>query len=131
MNYCTRLYKSLTPLQFDALVQSGWREFSLESEEQKIFYPKLHCEYAQMIARLFNLAHYRAAYVVAFNVSTSFMAHYEIQTIAYDEHREYKIPVEDLPLLNSHIVGEIEVVSSYTLKDGHAGCLDDGLLGYH
>ena len=131
MNQNTRLYKSLTPVQFASVIRSGWREFSAESPEQKIFYPKLHREYAEMIARMFNLAHYNAAYVVGFEVNSTFMERYEIQTVAYEEHREYKIPVEELPLLNSNLVGEIEVVSAFTLQDGECQPVFEALSSYH
>jgi hypothetical protein len=117
MSFYIRLYKSLTPTQFDAVMRSGWRAFSAESPEQKIFYPKLRREYAEMIARVFNLPHYKAAYVVQFKVSAQFMARYEIQSVAYEEHNEYKIPIEELPLLNSNLIGNIEVVSSFAAQN--------------
>ena len=131
MSYSTCLYKSLTPAQFAGVIQSDWRELAAESPDQKMFYPKLNRQYAEMVARMLNLAHYNAAYVVKFNVNALFLARYEIQTVAYDEHQEYKIPIEDLPLLNCHIVGIIEVVSAFTLKDCQKPPLIEGLMAAH
>lgn len=107
------LYQSLTPAQFAAVIRSGWGGFMVDSVEQKFFYPKCRLAYAEMIARMFNVAHYSAAYVVQFRLPQSFLQNYHIQTIAYDEHREYKIPVADLALMNQHIIGRIEVVSAF------------------
>lgn len=113
MNRDIVLYKSLTPVQFAAVIRSGWRGFAVDSPEQKIFYPKLRLEYAEMIARMFNLAHYSAAYVVRFRLPLCFLQRYEIQSVAYEAHREYKIPVEDLEVMNQQILGRIEVVSAF------------------
>lgn len=111
------LYQSLTPVQFAAVVRSGWRGFSAGAAEQKIFYPKLRLAYAEMIARAFNVKHYSAAYVVQFRLPLRFLQHYSIQSIAYEEHREYSIPMADLAKMNRHIIGSIEVVSAFLDED--------------
>ena len=107
------LYQSLTPAQFAAVIRSGWRQFSADSAEQKFFYPKCRLAYAEMIARMFNVAHYSAAYVVQFRLPLCFLQRYQIQSIAYEEHQEYRIPTADLAAMNQHIVGRIEVVSAF------------------
>lgn len=131
MKKSVRLYKSLTPAQFAAVIRSGWREFYIESPEQTVFYPKLYREYAEMIARTFNLAHYQAAYVVEFSVRADFLVNFEIKSVAYEEHKEYKIPVDQLPLLNRNLIGLIEVVSAFTTIDCHTKPPIEQLSAYH
>lgn len=113
MSKNTILFQSLTPVQFAAVVRSGWRCFSSTNTGETFFYPKLHCGYAQTIARMFNREHFHAGYVVQFYLPNVFLAQYDMQSIAYDKHLEYKIPIGDLPLLNKRILGRIEVVSAF------------------
>ena len=113
------LYQSLTPAQFSAMIGSGWQGFMAGSSEQKLFYPKLCLAYAEMIARLFNVAHYSAAYVVQFRLPVFFLERYPIQSVAYEAHREYRIPIADLAILNRHILGRIEIVSTFWDESKH------------
>lgn len=118
MNYSkTILYKPLSPKQLAAVISSGWRRFSPDSPQQKVFYPKLHLEYAEKIARQWDAAQYEAGFVVKFKVPSQFVADYDIQSVGYDEHREYKIPIHELERFNRQIIGPIRLISAFTLKD--------------
>jgi hypothetical protein len=108
-----RLYKPLSPLQLEEVINSGWSSFAVDSPLQKVFYPKIHRRYAENLARQWDAVQFNAGYVVAFDVPTEFMAKYEIQTTAYEEHREYVVPVEELSLFNQNIKGKISVVTTF------------------
>jgi hypothetical protein len=110
------LYKPLTPSQLAAVISSGWRRFVPDHREQVYFYPKLHRDYAEQIARLWNARQYSAGYVAIFDVDSDFIGCYEIQTVAYEYQREYRIPVGDLERLNWHILGKIDVIAAYHLE---------------
>jgi hypothetical protein len=107
------LYKSLSPLQLEAVIQSGWRGFATEGPKQQYFYPKLHQHYAESLARQWDAVQSSAGYVVEFTMPVDFMSRYNIQTIGYAEHSEYRIPVADLAWFNSHIAGRITLVSTF------------------
>ena len=114
MDHTLTLFKSLSPEQLAAVVVSDWRCFSPEAPEQKIFYPKLYLAYAEQIAKWWNAPQYSAGYVVCFTMAKAFMARYETQTVAYEEHREYRIPIAELNFFNRNIQGRIRVLSAFT-----------------
>ena len=114
MNPLIQLYKPISPSQLAVIIASGWRQFTPDTPAQKIFYPKLNIHYAEKIARQWDAPQYSAGYVVRFTMPLAFMGRYDIQTVGYDEHREYKVPIAELDLLNRHIEGRIEVVSAFT-----------------
>lgn len=113
MNELITLYKPLTPQQLAVVITSGWRTFVPEFPEQTHFFAKLHQRYAELIARMWCVSQYSAGYVAVFEVEDWFIGQYDIVTIAYEEHREYQIPIEDLDSLNRHIVGPIDVISAF------------------
>ncbi len=113
----TVLYKPLSPAQLAAVIASDWRRFFPDTPQQRIFYPKLNLLYAEQIARQWDATQYTAGYVVRFKVPTAYMNRYEIQTVGYDEHREYKVPICELEQLNNTISGKIEIVSAFTAQD--------------
>ena len=96
---------------------SGWRHFSPESYQQKIFYPKLHRGFAEALARQCYANRDVAGYVVSFKLPGDFLNNYCRQTIAYEEQLEYRIPIADLQQLNQHIIGRIEIVSAFYSED--------------
>lgn len=120
MDSIITLFKSLSPAQLAAVVASDWRQFLQEAPQQTIFYPKMYVGYAEQIAKQWNAPQYSAGYVVGFTMPRTFMDRYETQTIAYEEHREYKIPVAELNVFNSHIQGRIRVVSAFAATDEHS-----------
>ncbi len=117
MNDHITLYKSLSPVELAVIIRSGWAEFFPASPDQKIFSPKLHLAYAEMLARQLEAACHNAGYVVAFRVPRNFLSHFELQTIGYLEHQEYWIPVAELGALNAAIAGRIRLVSAFTMED--------------
>ena len=133
MNNLVTLYKSLSPAQLAAVVSSGWTHFSLDGAEQLIFSPKLHREYAEMLARQIEAVCYSAGYVVSFQVPMTFLERYQRQTIGYQQHEEYRIPVSELNKLNRAIIGEIRLVSGFTKELDSAWQTSpfDYCIGYH
>ncbi|WP_019529009.1 hypothetical protein [Dasania marina] len=111
------LYKPITPVQLAALIRSGWRCLSPDTPEQLHFYPKLHRIYAESLARQWHAVEHSAGFVVRFTVPQEFIAGFELQTVGYDEHLEYKVPIAELTQLNSVIVGSIELLSAFTCED--------------
>ena len=131
MTALIELYKPLSPTQLAAIIASGWRRFSPDTPQQRMFYPKLHIRYAEQIARQWDATQFLAGYVVSFKVPSLFMSRYDIQTVGYEEHREYKVPINELELLNNTIFGKIEIVSAFTTADNRIGQQSVECTGYH
>lgn len=117
MKDVTTLYKPLSPTQLVAVIDSGWRGFSPDTPQQRIFYPKLSRQYAETIARQWDAPQFTAGYVVEFKICSEFIQRFELQTVAYAEHREYKVPITALAQLNKNICGGIHLVSAFTINE--------------
>ena len=111
-----KLYRPVGQAEFDLIRASGFAEFPPRLPEQPIFYPVLSKEYAIQIARDWNTKDERsghAGYVLTFEVRSSFLGSYEVQTVGTSEHKEYWIPGRDLVEFNKNIVGPIEVLCEF------------------
>lgn len=111
------LYKSLSPVQLATVINTDWRSFPTSLPDQKNFSPKLNKSYAEMLARQMEAAYHTAGYVVAFQLQKSFIDQFELQTISYQEHYEYRIPVNQLEQLNRALIGQIKLVSAFSVHD--------------
>jgi hypothetical protein len=109
----TTLYRPVGPKEFELIAASGYRKFPPRLPDQPIFYPVLNEEYARQIAREWNVRASGAGYVLRFDVASKFLEHYPEQTVGAAIHRELWIPAQDLPELNRHIVGLIEVIAEF------------------
>ncbi len=108
------LFKSLSPAQVAAVAESGWRQIFPQEPEQTHFYPKVYVEYAEQIARRWDVPQYGGGYVVRFTMRGDFMRRYATQTVAFEEYREYIIPIAELDFFNRNIQGRIDVVSAFS-----------------
>lgn len=52
-------------------------------------------------------------YVTRFQVRTSHLQKYDVQTVGSSIHKEYWIPADELPEFNDNIVGLIEVIAEF------------------
>ncbi len=110
------LYRPVGQAEFDLIHASGFVGFPPRLPGQPIFYPVLSEEYAVRIARDWNTKDERsgfAGYVLRFQVKSSFLDNYEVQTAGSSKHMEYWIPARDLDRLNKNIVGPIEVLCEF------------------
>jgi len=84
--------------------------------EQPIVYPVTNQKYAEQIARDWNTKDERSGfvgYVLKFAVDAEYLSQFPVKTVGGREHTEYWIPAERLEEFNRHIVGKIEVLSSW------------------
>ena len=107
------LYRPVGPKELALIRESGFRAFPPRLPEQPIFYPVLTEDYAEKIARDWNVKASGSGYVTRFCVRRDFLNRYEVQNAGGSQHREYWIPAEDLPLFNQNIVGTIEVIAEF------------------
>lgn len=107
------LWRPTGPKELALVEASGWREWPPRLGDQPIFYPVLNEDYATRIARDWNVKASGVGYVTRFEVEKAFLDRYDVQQAGGETILEYWIPAEDLPELNRHIVGSIEVVAEY------------------
>jgi len=112
------LYRPVGPKELALIEASGWREFPPRLPEQPIFYPVLNEQYAAQIARDWNVKESGAGFVTRFQVDADFVARYRVETVGSSIHQELWIPAEDLPELNRHMVGSIEVIAEFRGTEG-------------
>ncbi len=89
------------------------KRFPSRLPEQPIFYPVTTEEYAVKIARDWNVPASGSGFVTRFQVSSDYLARYDVQDAGGQEHREYWIPAEDIDNFNAAIVGEIVIVRTF------------------
>ncbi|MBS1806498.1 MAG: hypothetical protein JST28_24400 [Acidobacteria bacterium] len=109
----TVLYRPTSERELELIRDADWRAFPPRLPEQPIFYPVLEESYAVQIAQDWNTRDGGTGYVLRFEVETDYISRYPVQVAGALVHREYWIPAEDLEEFNSHIVGQIEVLSTF------------------
>jgi len=109
----TTLYRPTGEKELALIRATGFRAFPPRLPEQPIFYPVLNEEYATQIAQDWNTRDGGTGYVLRFQVESSYLAQFPVQTAGARIHREYWIPAEELPEFNRRIVGLIEVIGSF------------------
>jgi hypothetical protein len=107
------LYQAICPGRLQDLVTSGWREIQPGAEGNHFCYLKLNQRYAEMIARQWEVPTHGRGYVVRIVLPKYCLQPYLLDTVAYEEHLEYRVPVEDLSRLSSYRVGDIVMVSAF------------------
>jgi len=113
----TTLYRPTGPAELESVKQSGNKRWPPRLPEQPIFYPVTTKAYAARIAKEWNVKDSGVGYVTKFDVETDYLCRFDIQDAGGKAHQEYWIPAEQLEEFNDHIVGEIEIIQSFTSQD--------------
>ncbi len=108
------LYRPVGPRELGLIAKSGFKEFPPRLMAQPIFYPVSTFEYAELIARDWNVPASGAGYVTRFEVPKSVLQRYPLRTVGSKKHQEYWIPSSDLKDVNQAIIGKIEIVAAYS-----------------
>lgn len=118
------LYRPVGLDEMRLIEESGFREFPPRLPEQPIFYPVLHLEYAEQIARDWNATRTPfAGFVTRFEVDEAYVARFEVHTVGNSVHQELWVPAEELQEFNRHLLGKIEVVREF-YGEGFEGQVD-------
>ena len=113
----TILFRPVGPQELALIQESNYTAFPPRLDWQPIFYPVLNEAYANQIAHDWNVRDSGSGYVTRFAVSTTFLQRYDIHQVGSAHCLEYWIPAEDLTKLNTHIVGQIEVIREFHSVD--------------
>ena len=107
------LYRPTGPKELELVKKSNYKKWPPRLPEQSIFYPVTNQEYAEKIAKEWNVKDSGTGYVTKFHVKATFMKKYEIQKVGGSIHTEWWIPAEELNELNENIVGDIEIIVKF------------------
>jgi len=109
----SRLYRPVGPKELELIRETGSTKFPPRLEGQPIFYPVLNFEYAERIARDWNVRESGYGAVPSFWVRRDYLNRYEVHQVGGPTSHEYWIPAAELEAFNASIVGPIEVVREY------------------
>jgi len=127
------LYLAICPQQLAALIRADWRRIEPGQGGEHFMFLKVSQRYAEMIARQCLVPLHGAAYVARLVLPERVMQGYDIETMAYEEHLEYRIPTCELDPVNGNILGEVAVVSAFLDRQSYSVPLGSrplaGLLG--
>lgn len=107
------LWRPTGPQELDLVRSSGWRRWPARLPGQPIFYPVLNEDYAQRIARDWNLPASGVGYVTRFQVRRGYLDQFGVHQVGGETILEYWIPAERLEEFNDNIVGLIELVETF------------------
>lgn len=107
------LYRPTGEEELLLVKESGCKRWPPRLPDQPIFYPVTNEGYATEIAQKWNARDGKAGFVTRFQVDADYLGQFDVQCVGASEHTEYWIPAERLEEFNDHIVGLIEVVSTY------------------
>ena len=110
------LYRPVGEKEMLLIIENNFKKFPPRLEWQPIFYPVVQREYAEKIARDWNVPASGAGYVTRFSVEANYMRQFDEQVVGGRTHTEYWIPAERLTEFNDHVVGLIEVVAQFPEK---------------
>lgn len=108
-----RLYRPTGPEELALIEKSNWASWPPRLPDQPIFYPVLNEDYANKIARGWNVKFSGVGYVTTFLVEKEYLDKFEVQQVGGNTILEYWIPAEALEEFNKHIVGKISVINKF------------------
>ncbi len=109
------LYRPVGTKELELIRDSGYAAYPPRLPEQPIFYPVLNERYAAEIASQWNVKYNEdhRGYVTRFEIDDAYAAQFEVHTVGGAHHQELWVPAEELDSFNRHIIGYIQVVSSF------------------
>ena len=109
----TTLYRPVGDDELALIEQSGFTRFPDRLPQQPIFYPVVSEAYAERIAREWNARDGRHGHVTRFAVRSDFLRRYPAHAVGGEDMRELWVPADELKEFCAHIVGPIEVISTF------------------
>lgn len=110
-----RLYRPVGLFELKRVVQANMLAWPPRLPQQPWFYPVLNREYAEQIARDWNLDDPESGFsgfVTSFSVSDKFASQFQTKTVGANRHQELWIPATRLDEFN-HEMGPIDVLEGW------------------
>ncbi len=110
------MYRPVGPVELQLVRDSGNKLWPPRLPDQPIFYPVTNQKYAAEIAQQWNVRDSGYGAVTRFSVRREFADRYDVQQVGASHHTEWWIPADDIDELNRNIVGSIEVIEEFGVK---------------
>lgn len=81
--------------------------------DQPIFYPVMNREYAIQIAKDWNVLAYGQGFVLQFDIDSTYLEKFKIQSVGGTIHGEIWVHSEELDEFNRNIIGKIKLCESF------------------
>jgi len=107
------LYRPVGPEELELIKESGWKKFPPRLFWQPIFYPVMNEEYAEQIAKDWNVTASGSGFITRFHVNGEYIKKFDVQNVGGEIHNELWVPAEELEEFNNNIVGPIEVTKEF------------------
>lgn len=114
------VYQAIGPQQLAALIRADWRRIEPGWGGEHFTYLKQQQRYAEMIARQWEVPIYGAGYVIRMVFPEEALRQYDIETVAYEEHLEYRVPSCELDTLSHELVGAMQPVAAYMDRESYS-----------
>lgn len=114
------VYQAMNPQQLAALIRADWRRIEPGWRGEQFTYLKLRQRYAEMIARQWEVPLHGAGYVVRICLPEDVIRQYALETVAYEEHLEYRVPVAELEQLSAQLVGAVQPVAAFMDRESYS-----------
>lgn len=112
----TTLYRPVGIKELQLIIDTDFKKFPPRLAWQPIFYPVMNQEYAEQIAKKWNINDEFSGYcsvVTAFDLPNDFLQKYDVQNVGGFIHNELWIPADELDEFNKQIIGEIKIVKAF------------------
>jgi hypothetical protein len=109
-----KLWRPVGLNELRLIYESGMKSFPPRLPEQPIFYPVMSFDYADEIARQWNVkTDPFAGYVTMFEIADAYATRFSPHVVGSQKHAELWIAANELSDFNGHIVGLIQVVAAH------------------
>lgn len=110
------LYRPVGTKELELITASNYTKYPPRLPEQPIFYPVLNEQYATQIASQWNVKYNsdHKGYVTKFEIDNNYFKQFEVHIVGANYHQELWVLAEELEVFNQHIIGKIQVVSSFS-----------------
>lgn len=122
------LWRPTGPKELELIKKSKWKKFPPRLPEQPIFYPVSTQEYAEKIARDWNVKASGVGHVLEFYVKASYLSKFSLQDAGGSAHQEYWIPAEELEEFNDNLLGKIWNIKTFHTWHVYILKCNDGTL---
>jgi len=114
------VYQAIGPKQLAALIRADWRRIEPGWGGEHFTYLKQQQRYAEMIARQWEVPLHGAGYVVRIVLPEDALRQYDLETVAYEEHLEYRVPSCELVELSNELVGAVQPVAAFMDRQSYS-----------
>ena len=118
------LYRPIGTKELELIQRRGNKKFPPRLSDQSIFYPVLNEQYAVEIARDWNMKYNEdhKGYVTRFEIEDAYASRFDIHVVDTFHHQELWVPARELAEFNRHILGEIEVILTFSEEKQAKDC---------